>query len=259
MSSIIPTMPQTPTHPKLQAALAHAGVASRRQAESLIAAGQVTVNGQTAHLGQRIDPAQDVVKVQQKTISLQPQQPLYILVNKPAGYVSTTADELGRPTVLELLPPELTQERLYPVGRLDIDSQGLLLLTNDGQLAYRLTHPKFEIAKTYQVTLDRGISELALAHLQRGVKLKDGWAKPQSVLGPTLEVARPGSTELQVTITEGRNRQVRRMLERVGYQVTILERVKFGPWSLEDLDGQVFKKIHLTASSPTLSELGFLP
>lgn len=221
---------------KLQAFLAQAGVASRRKAEELIAAGQVKVNGQVAHVGQRVEPSVDQISVNGKTVSSKAEH-YYYLINKPVGYVSTTNDELQRRTVLDIIPK--LPGRLYPVGRLDQESEGLMLLTNDGELAYKLTHPKFEVEKTYQVTLDRDISSKALEHLEKGVRLKDGFTKPKRVA-----LTEPDRFDLlNMTITEGRNRQVRRMLERVGYEVLKLVRIQLGPFSLGSLNNQQYKKL----------------
>ena len=218
---------------KLQKFLSQAGVASRRQAEKLIEDKHVQVNGQTATLGQRIDPQIDEVKFKGKKVSVADK--IYYLINKPLGVVSTTSDELKRRTVLSLIP-KLT-EKIYPVGRLDIDSEGLMLLTNDGELAQKLTHPKFEIPKTYEVFVAGTPSTKALEHLRRGVKLKDGFTRPAQVEVLRHEAA---NTWLEITISEGRNRQVRRMMDRVGYPVLKLIRVKFGPFSLDDIDGEQF-------------------
>lgn len=206
----------------------------------MIAAGKVSVNGVVAQVGQRVDPTKDSVTVNGKPVTATA-SPVYILVNKPVGIVSTTSDEHERKTVLDLLPKKLHSElgRIYPVGRLDIESEGLLLLTNDGALAQKLTHPSFGIPKTYQVQIERMPSYRALSHLRRGVKLKEGYTQPAEV-----EVLPKDSTSndvwLEVTITEGKNRQVRRMMDRVGYPVLRLIRVKFGPYSLDDLGDQVY-------------------
>lgn len=232
------SQPKSPSGLKLQTFLAHAGIASRRQAEKLIEQGLIRVNGRRATIGQRIDPARDRVLYKGnvvKPISTH----LYFLVNKPVGVVSTTNDELSRPTVLTLLPPHVRRERLYPVGRLDVDSQGLLLVTNDGELTHRLTHPSFHIAKTYHVQLDREPSEKALEHLRRGVKLTDGLTQPADV----QMLPAKGRSWVQITIHEGRNRQVRRMLRRVGYDVRTLLRTRFGPFSLEQLQDKPYLQI----------------
>jgi 23S rRNA pseudouridine2605 synthase len=205
--------------------LASAGVASRRAAEALIRSGRVTVDGDTV-----TDPARDVgdahtVAVDNATVASEPPRIVYA-VNKPAGVVSTARDPQGRPTVVSLVPTSL---RLYPVGRLDIDTIGLILLTNDGDLAHRLTHPRFEVEKTYRAIVSSPpVRERALGALREGVELDDGRSAPARVrkLAPdTIELA----------IHEGRKRQVKRMCERVGHPVKRLERVGFGPLMLGDL------------------------
>jgi 23S rRNA pseudouridine2605 synthase len=222
---------------KLHAHLAQLGVASRRKAEAMIEAGKVAVNGQPAHVGQRIDPNIDHVKIGGKPISGNLNL-RYFLINKPRGFVSTTSDELDRPTVLKLIPK--TKERLFPVGRLDIDSEGLLLLTNDGDLTYRLTHPKFAVPKTYEVMVGGRPTGLAINHLRRGVKLKEGYTQPAEI---TILDHEGENTWLEITITEGWNRQVRRMLERVGYDTIRLVRIKMGPFSLDDLDDNPYREL----------------
>jgi len=224
---------------RLHVFMAHAGVASRRQAEKMIQDGWVTVNGQKAILGQQINPKKDTVLVQGQPVMPPTEQYLYILINKPLGHLSTTNDDLGRPTVLDLLPPKFDKERLYPVGRLDQDSRGLMLLTNDGDLAYHFTHPKFQVPKTYQVELDREPTPAALDHLRRGVQLREG--KTAAAVINSIEGR--GPNWLEITIHEGRNRQVRRMMERVGYQVYGLNRLSMGPYHLRDLHGQPWKEV----------------
>lgn len=214
---------------KIHAYLAHMGISSRRKAEEIVKAGKVTVNGKVALLGQRIDPLKDRVAVHGQELNTSTNL-LYFLVNKPQGYVSTASDELDRPTVLELAPP--TKERLYPVGRLDQDSEGLMLLTNDGDIAHHLTHPRFEIPKTYEVKIGGRPTTKALQHLRRGVRLKEGYTSPAEV---EIINHSDNATWLTITIHEGRNRQVRRMMERVGYTVQELIRVEFGPFTLSQL------------------------
>jgi 23S rRNA pseudouridine2605 synthase len=212
--------------------LAHAGVASRRAAEALIAAGRVRVDGELV-----LDPARDVddgnrVQVDGKLLA-GPEQRVVYAVHKPLGVLSTVRDTHGRPTVVELVASE--RRRLYPVGRLDADSSGLILLTNDGALAQRLTHPRYEVPKTYRVRLAGGpVSERALRALRAGVRLDDGPAAPARVRRLPAD---PGSAgeRLELTIGEGRNRQVRRMCEAVGHPVLALRRVAFGPLRLGDL------------------------
>jgi 23S rRNA pseudouridine2605 synthase len=225
---------------KLQKYLAQAGVASRRKAEQLIAEDRVTVNNQPAHIGQRVDPTHDAVKIDRKL--LKPITELvYFLVNKPVGYISSTNDELGRKTVLNLIPEQ--KNRIYPVGRLDQDSSGLMLLTNDGALAQKMTHPSYQTRKTYQVLVQGRPSTKALDHLKRGVKLKEGYTSPAEV----DIIGHPeGNTWLEITIHEGRNRQIRRMMERVGYEILELVRLQMGPFSLDRLEDQPF--IELTTA-----------
>jgi 23S rRNA pseudouridine2605 synthase len=206
--------------------LAHAGVASRRAAETIIAEGRVTVAGQVV-----LDPARDVderceVAVDGGPVD-GPEPTVAYAVNKPIGVLSTAQDTHGRPTVVSLVPDET--RRLYPVGRLDADSSGLILLTNDGELAQRLTHPSYEVPKTYRVGVAGGpVGESALAKLCAGVRLEDGMTAPAQV-----RLVREGV--LEVTIREGRNRQVRRMCEAVGHPVVALERIAFGRVKLAGL------------------------
>ena len=224
---------------KIQKFLANAGIASRRATEKLIEQGKVSVNGKTATIGQRIDPEQDKVLYKGEPVS--GIELKYYLVNKPAGVMTTTQDELGRRTVLSILPESITREtRLYPVGRLDKDSEGLLLVTNDGELTHQLTHPRHLITKTYRVLTDRKPTYKALQHLRRGVLLKEGLTQPAEV---KIEENTERGTWLKITLKEGKNRQVRRMLERVGYQTVRLIRTKFGPYSLSELKKQSWLEV----------------
>ncbi|HKP90529.1 MAG TPA: pseudouridine synthase [Thermoleophilaceae bacterium] len=204
--------------------LAHAGVASRRAAERLIADGRVTVGG-----GVVTDPARDVDESSDVAVDGEPVAPegrVVYALNKPAGVVSTARDTHGRPTVTELVPAE---RRLYPVGRLDADTTGLILVTNDGALANLLTHPRYEVPKTYVVRVEpAAVGEAELRRLREGVELDDGRTAPAGA-----RQLRPGVLEL--TLREGRKRQVRRMCEAVGHRVVELERVAFGPLRLGDL------------------------
>jgi 23S rRNA pseudouridine2605 synthase len=205
--------------------LAHAGVASRRAAERLIADGRVTVGGDTV-----TDPARDVDESSRVAVDGRPVEPepreVHAL-NKPAGVVSTARDTHGRPTVVELVR---SRRRLYPVGRLDADSTGVILLTNDGELAERLTHPRYGVQKVYRARVQPArVSPAALKALREGVVLEDGKTAPARVRQP-----RPGV--LEITIREGRKRQVRRMCEAVGHRVIKLERVAFGPIGLGPLE-----------------------
>jgi 23S rRNA pseudouridine2605 synthase len=207
--------------------LATAGVASRRAAEEIVRAQRVTVNGATV-----TDPARDVtdadaVTVDGAPIALEPDRVVYA-VNKPAGVVSTASDPQRRPTVVSLVPSAV---RLYPVGRLDIDTTGLILLTNDGALAHRLTHPSFEVPRTYRVVVWRPpVRDRAVRALRDGVQLEDGLTAPARVrrVGDRGEI-------IELTIHEGRKRQVKRMCETVGHRVRSLERVAFGPLALGTL------------------------
>jgi 23S rRNA pseudouridine2605 synthase len=233
-------------NPKLHAFLAHAGIASRRKAEEMIQEGRVQVNGTTGVIGQRVNPEKDKIVVDGKAIS-QAEKTVMYLINKPPGVISTTSDELGRQTVIDFLQKEMSKEkinqklpRLYPVGRLDQDSEGLMILTNNGELAQKMTHPSFETKKTYKVTVDGFPTEKALSHLERGVLLKEGMTAPAEV-----EVLHSGNgtTTLTITIHEGRYHQVKRMFLRVGYEVTRLVRIQMGPYSLEDLEGKKWREV----------------
>jgi 23S rRNA pseudouridine2605 synthase len=201
--------------------LAHAGIASRRASEAIVASGRVTIAGKIV-----TDPARDVddssdVAVDGRAIA--PEEHETYVVNKPAGVVSTASDTHGRPTVVDLVGSD---RRLYPVGRLDADSTGLILLTNDGALAERLTHPRYEVEKVYHVKVDpQRPSERALRALREGIELDDGRTAPARA-----RFVEPGVVE--IAIHEGRNRQVRRMCEAVGHRVVALRRVAFGPLRL---------------------------
>jgi 23S rRNA pseudouridine2605 synthase len=214
--------------------LAHAGVASRRAAEIVIAGGRVSVDGAIV-----LDPARDVgdhsrVTVDGRTLKGAEARVVY-LVNKPLGVVSTARDTHGRETVVGLVPA--TGLRLYPVGRLDADSSGLILLTNDGELANRLTHPSFEVPKTYRAKLGGGpVGDGALRALRRGVALDDGPTAP-------ARARRVKADLIELTIHEGRNRQVRRMCEAVGHPVLALERVAFGPLGMDGLAAGAYRRL----------------
>jgi 23S rRNA pseudouridine2605 synthase len=206
--------------------LAHAGVASRRGAEEIIRNGRVTIAGKTV-----TDPARDVdedsgVAVDGKFLEGAEERMVFV-VNKPVNVLSTAADTHGRRTVVDLVPAR--GARLYPVGRLDADSTGLILVTNDGDLAQRLTHPSYEVPRTYRATVRPvPVPEHALRTLREGVDLDDGRTAPAKV-----RQVRPGV--LEITIHEGRNHQIKRMCEAVGHRVNTLQRIRFGPLRLEDL------------------------
>ncbi|MBV6507145.1 MAG: Ribosomal large subunit pseudouridine synthase B [Acidimicrobiales bacterium] len=212
------------TGERLQKVLARAGFGSRRACEDLIAGGRVLVNGQAAMLGRRVDPDTDRIEVDGVPVSIATGL-VYYLLNKPTGVISTVQDPQGRPTVTDLVPRE---PRVYPVGRLDGDSEGLLLVTNDGELTQRLTHPSFGIEKEYLVQVNGRPSRGAIRRLREGVELEDGLTAPAraSLVEPDL---------VKIVIHEGRNRQVRRMLEAVGHPVKRLLRTRIGPIADRDL------------------------
>lgn len=203
--------------------LAHGGVASRRRAEEIIASGRVSVGGEIV-----TDPARDVKESDEVLVDGDPvgaEAREVWVVNKPLGVVSTAREPGSRPAVVDLVE---SAARLYPVGRLDVDSSGLLLLTNDGELANRLTHPRYEVPKTYRVELRRPPADADLQRLASGVELDDGMTAP-------AEVRRVGEREVEAVLREGRNRQVRRMVEVFGNEVVALRRIRFGPIELGDL------------------------
>jgi 23S rRNA pseudouridine2605 synthase len=212
--------------------LAHSGVASRRAAEKLIVNGRVTVGGQTV-----TDPARDVDEASGVAVDggyVQPESRVVYALNKPPRVVSTAKDPGGHPTVVQLVPSE---RRLYPVGRLDFDSTGLILLTNDGELANRLMHPRYEVPKTYRVQVSPSpVSESSLTKLREGVELEDGPTAPASV-------RRLAPARIEITIREGRNRQVKRMFEAVGHRVEALQRVAFGPLRLAGLEQGAYRRL----------------
>ena len=212
--------------------LAHAGVASRRASEQLVFAGRVTVDGEVVR-----DPARDVdggVEVDGRPVRAADGRRAVYAVNKPRGVVSTAHDPQGRTTVVSLVP---SSRRLYPVGRLDADTTGLILLTDDGELAHRLTHPSFEVPRTYHAKVRRPpVREAALRALREGVELEDGMTAP-------ARAKRLGPDRLEITIHEGRKRQVRRMCEAVGHPVAALERVRFGPLWLGKLEEGRYRRL----------------
>lgn len=214
---------------KLHAFLAHAGVASRRASEKLILDGLVSVDGTvTTNVATRINPEKAVVTVRGKKIS-SAQKLVYYVLNKPAEYVSTARDPEGRRTVMSLVP---SSPRVFPVGRLDIDTEGLLLVTNDGDLAYRMTHPKFEMQKTYRILIEGAPGNTALNSMRAGVLLKEGVTSPAEI---EIEQHDHGNTWIRMTIHEGRNRQVRRMCAQFDLHILRLIRVSQGPFLLKDL------------------------
>jgi 23S rRNA pseudouridine2605 synthase len=217
-----------PESMRIQRALARAGIASRRAAEELVAAGRVRINGAVARTGQSVDPERDEITVDGKTVGA-PVASQWIVLNKPPGVMTTRADPSGRHTVFDLVKdvPGLTY-----VGRLDYMTEGVLLLTTDGEAAHKLTHPSHEIERTYVVTV-RGDGAAAARAAMKGVELEDGLAMPRDV--SARRIGR-GTWELEVTIAEGRTREVRRLCEALGLEVMRLVRVKFGPVRLGSLE-----------------------
>lgn len=213
---------------RLQKVLARAGFGSRRSCEELISSGRVKVNGEVASLGRRIEVARDAIEVDGARLSVLPGLVHYML-NKPRGVVTTADDPQGRRTVTELVPGD---PRVFPVGRLDVDTEGLLLLTNDGELAQRLTHPSFGVEKEYLAKVEGVPDRGALRRLREGVELEDGLTAPARV----GVVGNPRDGLLRIVVHEGRNRQVRRMCEAVGHPVRRLVRVRVGPLTLRGLD-----------------------
>jgi pseudouridine synthase len=214
---------------RLQRALARAGLASRRACEELIAAGRVTLNGTVASLGARVDAERDEVKVDGTTVNLDPNVRYYAL-NKPRGVITTMHDPQGRADITSLLPTD--GPRVFPVGRLDRDSEGLLLLTNDGELANRLMHPRFGIEKEYLAEVTGGPTERRLARLRSGIELEDG---PARVVRVRIVDRSKGRASLRVVMNEGRKREVRRLLAAVDLPVVRLVRLRVGPVRLGGL------------------------
>jgi 23S rRNA pseudouridine2605 synthase len=215
---------------RLQKAISRLGIASRRAAEQMIADGRIKVNGQVVRqLGSKVDLGKDKIYVDGVLCSGRP--PLqYILLYKPAGWICSLSDEKGRRTVIDLL--QGVGERVYPVGRLDYDTSGALLLTNDGNLAHSLLHPSKEVQKTYLVKLDKRPSREQLEKLRQGIRLADGLTAPAKV---KVLPSRNGQCQLEITIHEGKNRQIRRMMEAIGQEVIHLKRLAFAGLDLSGL------------------------
>jgi 23S rRNA pseudouridine2605 synthase len=220
-----------PSIPLLKA-LTEAGVGSRRRIADAIKNGRVKVNGETAQdFRHPVSPETDRVSVNGKQIDLRPRRIIYLMVNKPVGILTTTSDERGRQTVIDILPERYRRLRLYPVGRLDKDSTGLLLMTNDGDLTYRLTHPKFEHEKEYLIQTDSVLKPEERRKLEKGLELEDGMTYPVVI----KDIKSPPPFNYSITTHEGRKREVRRMLASLGYQVMALKRIRMGSLSLGNL------------------------
>ncbi len=216
--------------------LAESGIASRRAADNLIIDGQVKINGRIANLGDDVDVTNDFVTVNNKPVNKVKKFDYYIM-NKPKGYVCTVKDDKGRKTVMDLLPTGI--KRVFPVGRLDYDTEGLLILTNDGDLTFKLTHPKNEVPKTYLVKTERPVTDEDVQKLRSGVVIDGIRTKKCNI--KLIETLKTGS-KLHITITEGRNRQIRKMFESINNIVDFLKRIKVGDLTLTGLDrGQVRK------------------
>lgn len=214
--------------------LATCGVASRRTADQMIQDGQVKINGKICSMGDDVNVGEDSVSVNGKIVNMIKKYDYYIM-NKPKGYVCTVKDDKGRKTVMDLLPQ--SAKRLFPVGRLDYDTEGLLILTNDGELTFKLTHPKNEVPKTYLVKTEKPVSDEDLMKLRSGVYI-DG-VKTKKCNVKLIDTSKTGS-KLHITITEGRNRQIRKMIEAVNNCVDFLKRIKIGDLTISGLDrGQV--------------------
>ncbi|MEK6725101.1 MAG: pseudouridine synthase [Deltaproteobacteria bacterium] len=225
---------------RIQKIMAQGGIASRREAERLILDGRVTLNGKVVEeLGTKADTEKDYIKVNGRLIT-RPEPKTYIMLFKPRGYVTTSKDPEGRPTVMELL--EKVKVRVFPVGRLDYDTEGLILCTNDGDLAHRLQHPSHEIPKTYLVKVDGVPTQDGIVKLRNGIKLKDGMTAPARV--KIIKKAEANSW-LEIIIHEGRNRQIKRMFEAIGHSVIKLKREGLAFLSLGDLKPAEYR--HLTA------------
>lgn len=208
--------------------LAYAGISSRRKAVELIKQGLVSINNWVIHEPGHVVKSTDAVRVNKRLI--EPQHSVYVLLNKPKGYITTTHDDKNRPTVVDLLVDSKIKQKIYPVGRLDFDSSGLVLLTNDGNLAQQLSHPRYEIPKIYIVTLDRSYEGKHTYELLNGVMLEDGKASLDS-----LDILNQAKTRLKVTLHSGKNRIIRRLFDAIGYNVIQLDRVGYANLSKKNL------------------------
>lgn len=223
---------------RLQKYLARSGISSRRNCEILISEGRVRVNGEIVkELGVKIDPLEDEIEVD--NVIIKQQKKIYLLLNKPVGYVTSMNDQFNRKTVAELV--ESVPQRVFPVGRLDKDSEGLLIMTNDGELAYKLTHPKFYISKTYLIKVKGHPGIQSLNDIRQGIRLEDGLTFPAEV---ELLEKKQKTSLIEISIHEGRNRQIRRMFEQIGHPVIKLKRTKISFLTLGSLNQGEFR--HMT-------------
>ena len=222
---------------RLQKVMAHAGVASRRKSEEIIAEGRVKVNGVVVtEMGTKVDPAQDTIEVDGEEIEKETKT--YLKLHKPRDYVTTVNDPQGRQTVMDLIHG--IDKRIYPVGRLDLDSSGLLLLTNDGDLTNKITHPSHELDKEYMVVVNGELSQKELNRFKNSIQLEEGKTSPAKIEMVNQD---PKNTTYKVTIHEGMNRQIRRMFDQLGYQVVSLIRVRIGNISLGSLKPGEYRKL----------------
>lgn len=228
---------------RLNKFLAAAGVASRRECDKLIADGKVSVNGKTAALGLEVNN-EDEVSVNGNKVVLQKNE--YYLLNKPKGYICSVSDEKGRKTVMDLMPSNVG--RIYPVGRLDYDSEGLLIMTTDGELAQKLTHPSNEVPKTYLVKIEGVLTEADLNPIRSGIEI-DGYVTKKSKAH--IVETNKAFTKVHVTITEGKNREIRKMFAAIGKEVMLLKRIKIGEINLRGLDRGAYRKL-------TVAEVAYL-
>ncbi|NND97975.1 MAG: pseudouridine synthase [Pirellulaceae bacterium] len=229
-----PKKPKPDQPQRIQRLLAAAGFGSRRQCEELIEAGRVEVDGEiVSKLGTTANPATQKIRVD--GVMLRPQKKVYYAVNKPTGVVTTNSDPRGRPRVIDLVP---RTERVFPVGRLDLSSEGLILLTNDGDLAQHLSHPKYGVRKVYRVTVAGKVEPITMQKIREGIYIAEGFVK---VEGAKILKARPRATELEIVLREGKNREIRRILARMGHKVQTLRRIANGPLRLGDVPAGAYR------------------
>lgn len=231
--NLYPMKNDNPNAVRLQKHLAHAGVASRREIETWIEEGRVTINGHRAKLGQKIDPERDVIKVNKKVIRIPKPATLTLIMNKPKGVICSNRDPNEHNTVFSILPKQYRKIRLFCAGRLDKDSEGMVILTNDGDLKYRLTHPSFLIKKRYQVNIDKPFDPSLGSKMIRGIRVDDEKLKVEKIvpLGRNTE----GSRKLEIHMHHGKKREIRRLLGNFGYQVNKLVRFQIGKLTLKNI------------------------